>query len=91
MHFSGNGVVVFDELGFMESKATRFTDAVLQTLDRAPFCICAIRDRQTDFLNAVRSHPRAVVFSITKENRDALREQILSRLPELMSDQSSSL
>lgn len=91
MHFSGNGVVVFDELGFMESKATRFTDTVLQTLDRVPFCICAIRDRHTDFLNAVRSHPRAVVFSITKENRDALREQILSRLPELMSDQSSSL
>ena len=86
MRFGNDVVIVFDELGFMESGSPRFTEAVLHTLDTAPFCICAVRDKQTAFLNAVRSHPRASVFTITEENRDALREQLLAMLPELMKD-----
>ncbi len=82
MRFPEDGVIVFDELGFMESSATRFTDAVLRTLDTAPFCICAVRDRQTAFLDAVRAHPRARAFTITAENRDALLKQLLPLLPE---------
>ena len=78
MAFPQDGVIVFDELGFMESGAERFTSSVLHTLDAAPFCICAVRDRDTAFLNAVRSHPRARVFHITEENRDALREELLA-------------
>ena len=86
MQFGNDGVIVFDELGFMESGAPRFTEAVLHTLDTAPLCICAVRDKQTAFLNAVRSHPRASVFTITEESRDALREQLLMMLPTLMKD-----
>ena len=82
MCFPNDGVIVFDELGFMESRAARFTDAVLRTLDTAPFCICAVRDRQTAFLDAVRAHPRARAFTITAENRDALLKQLLPLLPE---------
>lgn len=82
MRFPRDGVIVFDELGFLESGAHRFTDAVLHTLDTAPFCICAVRDKRTAFLDAVRAHPRADVYAITEENRDALRETLLSSLPE---------
>ena len=82
MQFRYDGAIVFDELGFLESGAPRFTEAVLKTLDDAPFCICAVRDRQTAFLNAVRSHPRARLFLITEENRDALRNEVLQFLAE---------
>jgi nucleoside-triphosphatase len=82
MQFPSDGVIVFDELGFLESDARRFTGSVLHTLDTAPFCICAVRDKQTAFLDAVRSHPRADAFSITAENRDALRSMLLSTLRE---------
>ncbi len=80
MLFPQDGVIVFDELGFMESAAARFTASVLHTLDTAPFCICAVRDKQTAFLDAVRSHPRAAVFSISEDNRDDLRDKLLRLL-----------
>lgn len=86
MHFPTDGVIVLDELGFMESDANRFTEAVLRLLDDAPFVIAAVRDKQTPFLDAVRSHPRAVVYRITEENRDALRSTLLSDLPSLLPD-----
>ena len=80
MRFPNDGVVLFDELGFMESGADRFTSSVLDTLDRAPLVIAAVRDKQTPFLDAVRAHPRADVYRIDEKNRDALREQLLMLL-----------
>ena len=79
--FPKSGVAVFDELGFLESDAPRFTEAVLKTLDEAPLVIAAVRDKKTPFLDAVRSHPRADVYRIDPENRDRLRETLLSELP----------
>ena len=80
--FPKDGVVVFDELGFLESSAPRFTEAVLKTLDDAPLVIAAVRDKSTPFLDAVRSHPRADVYRIDPENRDRLRETLLSEMPD---------
>lgn len=80
MPFPNEGVTVFDELGFLESNALRFTNAVLQTLDGAQLVIAAVRDKDTPFLNAVRAHPRAVVYRIDEENRDKLREFLLEEL-----------
>ncbi len=86
MRFPSDGVILFDELGFLESNATRFTGEVLRTLDEAPFVLAAVRDKDTPFLNAVRSHPRTNVFTIDPENRDALREKLLNGLPALLPD-----
>ena len=84
MDLPRDGVIIFDELGFMESDATRFTEAVLRTLNEAPFVIAAVRNKQTPFLDAVRSHPRADVFYIDPVNRDELRKMLLDKLPELL-------
>ena len=84
MQLPYDGVIVFDELGFMESDAHRFTEAVLDALDNAPFVIAAVRDKHTPFLDAVRTHPRADVYEISPENRDALCAQLLSELPSLL-------
>ena len=87
MRFPRGGVIVFDELGFLESNANQFTEAVLKTLDDAPFVIAAVRDKSTPFLDAVRAHPRADVYRIDTDNRDALRmtllESLSARVPEL--------
>lgn len=87
MSFPKNGVIVFDELGFLESGAPCFTDAVLRTLDDAPFVIAAVRDRQTPFLNAVRAHPRADVYTIDPENRDSLQKALIKELPARLAGQ----
>ena len=86
MQYPKDGIIVFDELGFLESNASRFTKAVLRTLDEAPLVIAAVRDKQTPFLDAVRSHPRAKVYLINEENRDALRNTLIKALPSLLSD-----
>ncbi|MBQ1821261.1 MAG: ATP-binding cassette domain-containing protein [Clostridia bacterium] len=82
MRFPSDGVIVFDELGFLETDAGRFTAAVMETLDRAPFVIAAVRDKDTPFLRAVRSHPRSVVYQIDEQNRDVLRENLIRQLSE---------
>ena len=84
--FPKGGVVVFDELGFLESGALRFTEAVLKTLDQTPLVIAAVRNKETPFLDAVRSHPRADVYRIDSENRDRLRETLLSEMPDRIRD-----
>ena len=90
MQFQHDGVIVFDELGFLESGASRFTDAVLHTLDSAPFVIAAVRDKKTPFLDAVRSHPRADVYRIDEKNRDSVREALLSSLSARFKEDSRS-
>ena len=80
MEFPHDGVIVLDELGFLESDAHVFTESVLRILDEAPFVIAAVRDKHTPFLDAVRSHPRACVRFIDKDNRDALLRQLLNEL-----------
>ena len=84
MRFPRDGVIVFDELGFLESDAPLFTEAVLHTFDDAPLVLAAVRDKQTPFLDAVRSHPRADLYRIDMENRDSLRETLLAVLPALL-------
>lgn len=71
------GVVLLDELGFMESKAEKFCAAVFDLLDGDIPVIAAVKDKDMPFLEAVRSHPKAKCFYITKENRDGLYLQVL--------------
>ena len=78
------GIIVMDELGFLEAQAEDFTAAVLGALSGDIPVIAAVKSR-TDipFLNAVRAQPRSEVFSITPENRDALFEALLPRMGQL--------
>jgi len=72
------GIVVMDELGFMESSSRAFTDKVLKTLDGDIPVLAAVKSRtDVPFLNAVRAHPKAAVYTITEENREALYETLL--------------
>jgi nucleoside-triphosphatase len=68
-----NGVIVMDELGFMEARAALFVQAVFAALDGHVPVIAAVKARfDVPFLNRVRAHPNAQVFTITVKNRDAL-------------------
>lgn len=70
-------IVLLDELGFMESQAEEFCAAVMELLDGDVPVIAAVKYKDTPFLQAVRSHPKAKCFWIDKENRDALYEEVL--------------
>ncbi len=73
-----DGMILMDELGFMESKAEAFTRAVLAALDGDVPVIAAVKARfDVPFLNEVRAHPRAQLVLISKENRDELLSELL--------------
>lgn len=70
-------IILLDELGFMESSSEEFCSAVLNLLDGNVPVIAAVKYKDTPFLQAVRSHPKAKCFWIDEQNRDALYEEVL--------------
>lgn len=56
------GIILMDELGPMEGKATRFRSAVFACLDGDIPVLASVRDKDTPFLNSVRQHPKARCF-----------------------------
>lgn len=72
-----DGIIVMDELGFMENEAELFKAKVLECLDGdVPVIATAKEGMDTEFLNAVLNHPKADVYHIDKENRDELYEKL---------------
>lgn len=75
-------LVVMDELGVMESGAEAFCRAVLDVLDGEYLVLAAVKNKDTPFLRQVLTHPRARVYRITPENREALYYKIKEDLRE---------
>lgn len=74
---AAGGIIVMDEIGFMESLSEDFCAAVMSILDGDVPVIAAVKDKDTPFLEAVRSHYNSKCFTITQENRDALYSEVL--------------
>ncbi|MBS6396074.1 MAG: hypothetical protein KH452_02810 [Clostridiales bacterium] len=75
------GIIFMDELGFMETGSKPFCDAVLHALDGDIPVIAAVKERyDIPFLNQVRQHTKAARYVITKENRDALYEELSEKI-----------
>ena len=77
-----SGIVVLDEIGFMESGAESFCAAIMKKLDGNVPVIAAVKNVDTPFLISVREHPKCRCFHIDEENRDALYPQVLAYLKE---------
>ncbi len=65
------GLLVMDELGFMEEKSPPFMDAVLEALDGSIPVLAACKNR-TDipFLSKVRMHPSVILHDLGMEPWD---------------------
>jgi nucleoside-triphosphatase len=75
-------IVIMDELGVMESDARAFCAAVVECLDGDSLVIASVRDKESPFLDTVRTHPKARCFFITPENSDALFLEVKTFLDE---------
>lgn len=78
------GVIVLDEIGFLEvrAKAEDFCAAVMERMDGDIPVIAAVKDKDVPFLEQVRQHPNARCFRITPENRDRLLLEVLEFIRE---------
>lgn len=80
-----DGIVVMDELGFMEKDADAFCSRILELLDGDIPVIASAKaghDHEIEFLSRVLNHPNADVYYITPENRDALYDELKERFGE---------
>ena len=79
-----DGILVMDELGFMEAEAPAFVDAVLRRLDGDNPVLATVRagDLGSDFLDRVRMHPKAALYTVSPEKADALYEELLPVIEE---------
>lgn len=82
-----DGIILMDELGFMENDAELFKAKVLECLDGdIPVIATAKEGMDTEFLNAVLNHPNANVYHIDIENRDQLYEELKLSWKEFMGE-----
>ncbi|MEA4914732.1 MAG: nucleoside-triphosphatase [Christensenella sp.] len=71
------GIILMDELGFMEAKAEAFTRAVMEALNGDIPVIAAVKARfDIPFLNEVRAHKKAKLYMIMPQNREQLFEEL---------------
>ena len=71
------GIIVMDEIGFLESGAKEFTQAILDALDGDIPVIAAVKDMDNvPFLDRVRGCAKALRYDITEDNRDSLYEEL---------------
>ena len=72
-----DGILVMDELGFMESESKRFCEAVLQCLDGDIPVLASVKEHAgIEFLEQVRSHPNTVVYTLNETNREGLFQEL---------------
>ena len=70
-------VIVMDELGFLESKAIVFHEAVMRRISGSVPVIGVIKPVRTDWLDTIRAHPGVEVHIVTIENRDDVLKELL--------------
>lgn len=69
-----------DEIGKMESLSERFVAAVRRLLDGGNRVIATIAQRGEGFIAEVKRRPDCELWTVTRENRDALPQQLFERL-----------
>ena len=75
-----NALILMDEIGFMETSSEHFCEGIFRLLDGETPVIAAVKDKDTEFLQKVRNHPKARCYYLTAENRDILFSQVLQHL-----------
>lgn len=77
-----DGILIMDELGFMEAGVPAFREAVFEAL-RGDIPVLAVVKARYDvsFLNTVRTAEKGTLYTVTAENREKLFEELKNIYP----------
>ena len=78
-----DGYIMMDELGIFEKDASAFRQAVVDCLNSDCHVLGVLQKADDPYLDAILNRPDVLVFTVTKENRDALVEPLLEALLQL--------
>lgn len=76
--------VIVDEIGKMELFSSEFCAAVQEALDSPRPVIATIMRGNHPATDAIKSHPRATLIEVTRDNRDQLAPHILELIKSLI-------
>lgn len=74
------GIVIIDEIGYMELKSRRFRELVVKALDSTAFVLATIMRSRFDFPDALKARSDVEVITVKVDNRDRLVDDITARL-----------
>jgi nucleoside-triphosphatase len=74
-----NDLIIMDELGFLETKAPLFREKVMQKIEDNIPILGVIKASKTEFLEAIRYHPKVTVKEVTEDNRNEVLKWLLSK------------
>lgn len=74
------GVVVIDEIGFMELKSRRFRELAVKALDSHCPVLATVMRTKFAFPEMLKSRDDVELINVTAQNRDALLDTLVQRL-----------
>ena len=77
------GFILMDELGTFEQDAAAFRRAVTDCLDSDCHVLGVVQRADDPYLHRILNRPDVLVFTVTRENRDTLVENVLEALEQL--------
>jgi nucleoside-triphosphatase len=69
--------IIMDELGFLETKSPVFRQAVMRCISGGVPILGVLKSSRTEFLDAIRAHPKVIVREVTAKNRDGILQWLL--------------
>lgn len=75
---SPDHLIVFDEIGFMESQERLFCEAILARLDGDIPVLAAVKDCDFPFLQKVKTYPQCVCFNLNEKKWNECFENALA-------------
>jgi nucleoside-triphosphatase THEP1 len=74
------GLIVIDEIGYMELKSRRFRELVTRALDSPAPVLGTILRSKSDFADALKARHDVEVITVRVETRDRLVDEIAAKL-----------
>jgi nucleoside-triphosphatase len=71
-------IIIMDEIGFMESQALLFHQAVMEILAGGHLVLGVLRLMRTPLAEKIKNHPQVRVLTLNYENRDYMFARVLT-------------
>lgn len=75
-----DGLIVMDEIGYMENGCDRFCAKVKEAFDGDIPVLAAIKDpfKEDPYLEMIRNHPKAELFRLNEDNREEVYQEVFA-------------
>jgi nucleoside-triphosphatase len=78
--FDNREVFILNEIGFLESKASRFTEEVIKLLDSSKVVIALVKGVSCPYIDLVLTRKDIKLFEVNEENRKNMKDAIVELL-----------